>query len=69
MTTIYKITHADGSKSLVRAETAKGALRFKREQIILTAEKASQEDLIAMLRDGADVETASPQVDVEGKQP
>jgi hypothetical protein len=59
MSKIYTVKHSDGTKSLVRAETAKGAVRFKREQVVMDAEPASQDDLISLTIGGVTVEDAT----------
>lgn len=54
---IYKVTDIKGGRSLVKAHTSNGALNFKRAQIILEAEIASQDDLVSLVKDGVPVES------------
>jgi len=44
----YVVTHKDGTRALVKAQTAAGALAFKRAQVVLDAHLATQDELLAM---------------------
>ena len=46
---IYVVTDSKGTRSLVKAATVKGALRFKREQLVMTAALATQNDLVELV--------------------
>jgi hypothetical protein len=66
---IYTVTDSKGARSLVRAHTAAGALKFKREQIVMRAAVTTQDELIEMAGK-VPVESAadSVQADIEDSQ-
>lgn len=46
---IYVVTDSKGQRSLVKAHTNAGALKFKREQFVMDAKLATQQDLVELI--------------------
>lgn len=45
---VYVVKDSKGNRSLVRANTAVGALSFKRQQIMMEASLATQDELLEL---------------------
>ena len=68
MSKIYTVTHANGKKVLVRAETNAGALKHERAKLVVSAEVTSQDELIELTQSGVKVENATAQADAGDPQ-
>lgn len=59
MSKIYTVTHKDGKRVLVRAETSLGALKHERAKLVISAAVTSQDELMELIGKGAYVENAT----------